>query len=507
MTLRYDNFLTPFASPALGKIDVSGLGDAARMLEQRSQYDLSRQDRLTKEANDLALEKEQAAGKNRYYDAQAETHRMAVEQAKNADQEKRARGLFDAFRKAKSPGERQAVMDELRRSGFSVEEQASDLPAVAAAPSAAPSAAPESSAPAVSAAPAYPKPPKPNRAFASALGQFMANENDATASPEAPSAEGGIDQVMGSPAAASMGRLPSMSSASTDLAAPQGKGKFLIKDKSGIVVHAFDEPVERAKSQAAIQGALSSLGVAAATDRERAAADAAAKAGGQMLDLGLQPDQAVRYALDVYGKTLNGEFKKVYPQGHGSGAAGPTKTELAVTKIEGEERNRIITRVSRDFNVKAADEVANFAQRALDKMNLATGTGDYGAFADWLKEESGKVVTDREREQFMSSAGGFTGLKNKVDRWTNGGRFDPEYMGEVRQLMETMLQSVQAQKAKASETAASEAAGSGLSPQSVDVVRGHFSGQFTAPPKGGKGPAADTRSDEDLVRSWKAGRR
>ena len=87
MTLRYDSFLTPFASPSLGKIDVSGLEDAGKMMEQRAQYDTNRQDRLAKEARDYALEQSSTEGKNRYYDAQAETHRMAMEQAKNNDME------------------------------------------------------------------------------------------------------------------------------------------------------------------------------------------------------------------------------------------------------------------------------------------------------------------------------------------------------------------------------------------------------------------------------------
>lgn len=492
-------------------------------MSDRAKYEQARQDKLAADARNYELEKLATEGKNRYYDSQAETHRMAQEQARNAATEKRASALFDSFRKAKTPVERRAVMDELQRLGYSVEEQETGLPAEAPPEAPAAEAAPaQPGSPAAPTKPARaPKTPKPNKKFMSALGQIVADESApeekfsaymddmgketglGPINKEPLVGPGALASVLGIPGAEAASGEASGASAAGDVAAPEVPaaptrgGRFVIKDKSGATVHQYDEPLERMKSQLAIKGALGAMGVAASNDRERNAVQAASVAGAQMLDLGLQPDQAVKYSLDVYNKTLNQEYRKSYPQGHGGGGGGGQ--DLKTQRFEGEERNRIITRVSRDFNVKAADEVSNFATRAIDKMNLATGTGDFGAFADWLKEESGKVVTDKEREQFMSSAGGFTGLKNKIDRWTNGGHFDPAYMGEVRGLMETILHSIEAQKAKAAEIARQEAAGSALSPGSVDVVSGHFSGKFKNQSKDN----ADTRSDEDLVRAWK----
>lgn len=496
MTLRYDSFLTPFASPALGRIDVSGLSDAAKALEQRAQYDQTRQDRLAQQAFQNQIEQSSTEGKNRYYDAQAATHRMAQEQAKDAAFEKRSQVLFDAFRKAKTPVDRQAIRDELQRLGYSVEEQSTDLPDTTLQTTAA------AEPPPVLTSKTYKNQPKPNKSFSAALGQIVADENATpTAADESTLGPGSLASVLGVPAAQAMSGEAGGASAATDIAAPPSRGgKFVIKDKSGAIVHSYDEPLERMKTQTIVNSAMGGLREAAQTDREKAAADAAVKAAAGLVDGGVDLDKAARLGLDTYKNTLQQEFKKTYPQGAGGGGGGQ---DLKTRRFEGEERNRIIGRVGRDFNVKAADEVSNFAQRALAKMDLATGTGDFAAFADWLKEESGKVVTDKEREQFMSSAGGFTGLKNKVDRWTNGGRFDPQYMAEVRGLMESMVKSIQEQKAHAADVAVGEATSSGLSPQSVDVVGGHFTGKFAT--SGQKG--ADTRSDEDLVKAWKAGRR
>jgi hypothetical protein len=496
MTLRYDSFLTPFVSPALGRIDVSALERAGQSMSDRAKYEQARLDRLAQEAKKYELDKSETEGRNKYWDMQAETHRLSQEQARGAATEKRASVLFDSFRKAKTPVERRAVMDELQRLGYDVQEQETELPA--------------EPTPAAEVAPTQPGPPattpgktpKPNKGFMSALGQIVSSENAQEAPvDESQLGKGTLASVLGIPGAEAMSGEASGASAAGEIAAPTAPtrgGRFVIKDKSGAVVHSYDEPLERMKSQMAIKGALGAMGVTATNDRERNAVQAASVAGANMLDLGLPPDQAVKYSLDVYGKTLN--EKKHGASGPGGGAGG---TDLKRDRYEGEERNRIIGRVSRDFNVKAADEVSNFAQRALDKMATDTGMGQFGAFADWLKEESGKVVTDKEREQFMSAAGGFTGLKNKIDRWTDGGKFDPAYMGELKQLMETMLQSIKAQKTKAAEIAAGEAEGSGLSQRSVDVVGGHYSGTF----KGSKPKGEDTRSDEDLVKAWKASRK
>src|SRR5262245_37326079 len=132
MSLRYDSFLTPFASPSLGRIDVSGLEQAGQMAEQRAQYEQNRLDRLEKERRDYELTKSEAEGRNRYYDMQAQTTRMGQEQAKSAATEKRTSALFDASRKAKTPADRKAIGDELQRLGIQYALEASDLPSTAA---------------------------------------------------------------------------------------------------------------------------------------------------------------------------------------------------------------------------------------------------------------------------------------------------------------------------------------------------------------------------------------
>jgi len=183
-----------------------------------------------------------------------------------------ASALFDSFRKAKTPVERRAVMDELQRLGYSVEEQETGLPGEpppAAAAEAAPSQPGSPATPGKTARPG--KAPRPNAKFSAALGQLVASEN----AQEAPVDEsslgiGGIASVLGVPAAGAMSGETGESSAAGDVAAPPAApaaptrgGRFVIKDKSGATVHQYDEPLERMKSQLAIKGALGAMGIAA----------------------------------------------------------------------------------------------------------------------------------------------------------------------------------------------------------------------------------------------------
>ena len=509
MAVSYSPFLTPFASPSLGRIDMSGIEDAAKAFEQRAQYDQTRQDRLAKEAQDYQLNKQHRDAEDQYYAQQAETHRMQVEQMKNADFEKRSNALFDAFRKAKTPTDRKAVMDELSRLGYKVEEQASDLP---------PPAPPPMSAETAPAAPPKPakgaKTPKPNKQFMAALGQIVTDENaQETPVDESQLGKGTLASVLGVPGADAASGEASGASAAGEIPAPiapQPGGKFVIKDKNGIVVHSYDEPLERARTQVLVNSAMGGLKDAARTERERSAADAAVKMAAGLVDSGTSVADAAKLGLDAYGRSLTGEFKKVYPGSGGSGGTGglPSKTALKIEGMDREQTDKIIRRVDKDGDAKKQIDGINFARRAMASLDSGSGMGDLDAFKSYLLQMSGKVVTDKEMDQFMHSEGAWAGWEKKLNEYnvSNPGRFPPEFVAPLRAMFQRFIELNSANLKQMADNARSQAQLSGLGENDQAIVYGHFTGEF---PGGGKGAGKqeDTRSDEDLVKAWKKGQK
>lgn len=527
MTLRYDSFLTPFASPALGRIDVSGLSDAGRMLEQRAQYDQNRQDRLEKEKRDYALEQSATEGRNRYFDAQAATHRMQIEQAKNADAEKRARSLFDAFRKAKTPNERRAITDELQRLGFQVEEQETEMPAESAAAPASPAQAPP--VPGATAAPKPAKgkkPPKPNPKFAAALGQIVSEEGAQEAPvDEAALGPGSLSSVLGVPGVGGTAGEMGAASAKVDIPETSARGgRFLIKDKSGATVHSYDEPLERMKSQMAIKGAMNAMGVAAVTEREKAAVEAASAAGAQMLDLGLAPDQAVRYSLDVYGKTLRQEFKLSRPDGTGGSGGGGSvmgKEERQRVGALSDDASKIIDQVARDGKMGEVSKAGLHINRGLELLKGdRSGFRDTQAMAQLLREMSGLAVTEQEYNRTVGGEGFKTLVEKALAFYTSTGGLPDETIRELKEVF-TRAQASYKRALGAMGSKAYEQVNRRLllgTPEEraaqADAARGYFTDEYGSPsapavPKGkpGGGAAAPAQSDEDLVKAWKAGRK
>jgi hypothetical protein len=479
----------------VSKVDTSGLGDMGEVFLKLGEEQKNRALREKLAADQNALEKTKIEGTNRYYDMQADTHRMLAEDRKDARREKeqgildkRMDFLRDAYRRAKTPGEKASVLDQIRSHAASMGMSFEELPSEASAP--APDVAATGSAEGKPGFTPFGPPgfktPKPNKKFAGQLGAYMASPESGASSqgPDVASAEQTVSpfpwDAVGLPGPAPEAKPK----------APAGTGRFVLKDKAGNVQQIWDEGANTSENRKAIIAMMQTR--PGDSPEEKAAAERAIQRGTEALSL-VGPEKAAQLADADYQREMAGYKKQPTQAQKGSGGpGGPTKAEFKVATIEGEERNRIIARVGRDYNAKAADETESFANMAMQKMRLATGTGDYAAFADWLKSESGKVVTDREREAFLSAAGGFTGLQNRIGRWTNNGRFDPKYMSEVQGLMEAIKNEIRAKRDRAASLARGEAERSGLSPESVDVVGGHFTGEFTGgtkAPLGARKPA------------------
>lgn len=474
MPLSYDNLLTPFASPALGRINPTALGEAGQALSDSVRQDQLRQDRLAEQQRRYELDKAGEEGKNRYYDAQAATHRMQVEEAKNSATNKRANALFDAFRKTKTPSERSLIRDELKRIGYSVEEGDTELPGQAGGPQASPSSTGGVSAAALSAT------IDPSQSAMGHIGEPGGIASGATAG------ESGVPE---------MGVLPSAAPAMPKMS--RG-GRFTIKDPTGIQVASYDEPMERMKSQLSIRGALGSMGLAATTDREKAATAAATEAGANMLDLGVDPNNAVKHAVDIYGHVLNtGEFKKTLPPGAGGGGpGGPSKTDIKILGMDREQADKIIRRTAGNYDMKATSTAVAAARQALRDLQSGEGMPDLDAFKRYLLQMSGKVVTDKEMDQFVNSTGKFNGIEQKIAQWTNEGRFPEEFKRQLGQMFQTFIENAERARKEMGDNARHQAALEGLSPDGQAVVSDFFTGDTSSTPQSaplgarGKKPAA-----------------
>ncbi len=425
MPLDYGSFLTPFASPALGRIDVSGLEDAGRMLEQRAQYDQSRADRLAKEARDYELEKQHRDASDEYYRMEAETHRMNQQNAKNAANEKRTQALFDAFRKAKTPTDRKAIMDELKRLGFTVEEQASEFQGASPVQA--------------SKAPIAPTPEK------AAMGLIDSYDMPQAKGERSALEMRNYDPVLGVAGAGAMSGEAGGATAGVDIQEPAGKGKFVIKDKSGIAVHSYDEPLELAKSRMIMNSAMGGLKEAARTDRERTAAEAAVNAAADLVPAGATLEQyatAAKFGLDMYGKAVAGQgYRRTYEPAKGGGGPASTNVPTRLALKVGDQAltayNMIHDNIAQDQAVKGANERYQSIQRGMSLLKASSegGMSEHAALKEYLNSISGKVVTDTELDKMLGSAGAWQKWLYQANQYLDSGRMPENFKRQLEGML------------------------------------------------------------------------
>lgn len=509
--ISYAPFLTPFASPALGRIDASALGQAGQLLSEGVRREQERKDRLAEQQRRFELDQSEAAGKSDYYAAQAQTHRMAVEQSKNAATEKRAQALFDAFRKSKTPQERQAVRDELQRLGFSVEETDTELPDPTAAATPAEAIASTTKAPAVAGTKV--RTPKVSKKFASALGQFMTDENEATVAPEEQSPASPFADPSGV-AATTMGAMPSAAPAVPK--ASRG-GRFVIRDKSGIQVSAYDEPAERARSQSFMRQALEARGLAATTDRERRAVDAAVVAGSNAMDLLNDPNQALKHAEDTYHRTLQQEFRpaKAGTAGAGGGGGGLGKEQRMRLGGMSDDESKIIDQVARDGKIQEVSKAGLHIQRGLDLLKGdRSGFRDTQAMAELLREMSGLAVTEQEYNRTVGGNGFKTLVEKALSFYTSTGKLPDETIRELQEVFTRAMNSYKTAKTAMGQKAYDQVKRRLLTgtPEEreaqADAARGYFTDEYSDASGGAAKPAAGggaPKSKQDELKDFLKG--
>lgn len=299
---------------------------------------------------------------------------------------------------------------------------------------------------------------------------------------------------------ASPGLPPPETLSREQMASPstKGSGRFLLKDKSGAVVDIWDQNEEKNTAKSQMLAIMQPLIGGAKTPEQKAHASEAADMAAAAAEV-VGPEKAALMAAEQYHK-LEAESAKSATVGQGqqridmkrakAGAGGGGGPSLQVRRIEDQESQQIIGRINTTYHQQAAQDNIAFAKHSLKMMDdIDNGVGDLDAFASYLKSQSGKVVTDRERGAYMNSAGFFNGMDTKVRQYTDKGRFNPEFMSNLRQIFAATLQENVKRGEDAGENAYQQAVASGMDPARAEMLRGHFTGKFASPAPRGKGPS------------------
>lgn len=470
-------FITPTAPVA--KTDYSSLGDLGDFLNKRNQFNatLDENKRQADQSADIARQKN--ADTTRYYDMQADTHRMEAEDRGAARREhnqqlaeKRVAQLRDALRKARSPAEKHAILEQIAmETGGTIEEAPNE--AVQAATAVAETQKGGA--------------PKLGGGSAAQFAAFMEKPDTAEGSPvdlgqEAPGrgAPFGPPGLFASPpgtkpaeppaAAAPPGAAPPVNVPGLNMGAfssrppsqpqaPTGSGRFILKDKEGRVQQIWDEGAESERNRQVVRQALAPY-INDPANKEMAAAAERAATSGADVAVG-HPDgikAGIEYAKSQFQKEMGGFKKEARPSKVGTGGGGvPTKLALKLNAEALTTYNTVLDNVAQQQDVKAANTRRAFATQALDHLNAASqqnsGMQELGALKDYMLVESGKTVTDKEMDQFLGSAGAWEKMKFKLAQYTSEGRMPSEFKRQLRGLLDSVRGSTKGVLGRAAQTA------------------------------------------------------
>lgn len=511
--------LTPFLMPpprpnlapvGAGAQAISGLADFQakqaqlaqenELLQQKQQ--LAEQDSAAKNA----LQALEVSGRNKYYDAQAETHRMAVDAAQkrqmNADRAK----LGEAFRKAKTPEQRQLILQEYKRLGLEHREEASDLDAQAAGG-------------ATGAETGIPAPAEPTESTM----QFYGGQNEPTdVGPNFALQQGIKKAVEGAPNTEPskeepfpwelLGMGEPKPAEAAQPAKPQGKGKHIIFDpKTGEEVLVYDEKLQKAQTEQEMQDALLPAGEGGLTPESQKASKVAAQMAAKIFDATGNREFAITQAQN-WLKGEMGQFKDRYAGGGGGVGGGGT----GLTKQQQQAEQNMNSETRQWYNsIKSGEQFTNLesskrgSELGLKLLAGPSGTEQLAGMKQYLYDISGKVVTKGEMDQLLASSGGFTSIEMFADRWLAEGQMPEKFKRNLTALLQTKLAAADAGIKETAEKARGVINGLTGDPRQGAIIYGAFTGDFSevAPkarpgkPRSGQGskapPATGAMSTEE----------
>ncbi len=388
-------FLTPYprpnlAAPTAGAGAISDLADFQANQSKTAAQQALEQEKLKNEQAQTAINKTHVEGTNAYYADQVKLHQEQLKEKEAADLQKQQDSLGAAYRKAKTPEQRQLILQAYKRTGAKVEEQASSI--------AAPGAEASSQGPDIASSMAQitGEPITPDAPFASGQGPndvFKARPTNpklagvlATeaqgATPPAPADEPFPWEMLGMGAPKPAPAPPPK---------PQGTGRTIVTDpKTGAVILDYDEPAEGKMRSDSIRTAFA--GLQTGSPEEKAAADKAINVASGYAQQTSDIEGAKTLALDLYKASLGEYKKKLVP---GQGGAGGGVDEKHAFKVE-EKVSSILKDEDTRNKYSAMKKDSELLQDA--RSLLATGSGPAQTLAavDLMRKFNGRAGNQAE---------------------------------------------------------------------------------------------------------------
>lgn len=496
--------ITPVSAPTA--TNSNAMGSLADMIAEIA----FRNKKLAEDARQAdmsnATNLEAVRGKNDYFGMEKDTHRMLAEDRATARTEKgeakqkqRLDFLQDAYRKAKTPAERQMILDQLRGHAASMNNSLEELPAEDTATDVAPTAeAPAGGKPGFTPFQAGKKAPAVNKGFAGALGAYMQTP-EATASP-AEGAEGAQPGgVNVSPFPWDALGLPKPEG-NAMAAPPKGSGRFALKDKEGNLLQTFDTNSEGDSVRASIMAAAKER--PGDTPDEKHASEMAMQRA-----TSLYPQVGAAKAADIYDQTYKAVMSEVKKRGvagaggSGAGAGGPSKAEMKLEGMDREEFHKIVNDFKGNYDVPATIKAERMAQSAVADLDRGGGMNSLNALKQYMLQMSGKVVTDREMDQFLSSTGKWNNFEMKMNQWTKAGEMPPEFKAALREMLGNFAMNASKRRLEMAQNAKESARLGGMDDSGQARVYGFFTGDYGGAPekgalrdRGKKAPAGSSGS-------------
>lgn len=414
MSFPLDLFISQGWNPSQAQYQgLKMVGDAGEMM----QNERLQQQKLVQNESQFqrthALQTEEARGKNKYYEDLIEARKQGTAEKSQEQKEKRVAVLMDAFRRAKTPRDRDLIRQELTRLGYSVEEADTELPDTTTpqAPILSPlDAAPTPQKPAGKPQP----PPKINPKFQAALAGEMAKDDDQFGLNEQPSA--------GEPAPMDWSGL-GIPTAMAPQEKPKRGGRFTIRDNKGDLAMTYDEPAERQKSRMAVSSVLTPLIGQASNPEEKAAAQVATDAASNAIDAGFSMQEAAKFGADIYHKEM-GRFKtEKRPGAVGTGGGGGmSRQEQSRKESSFDNTLNVVKEARAEEAVVKAREAASHADQIADLLSSDDPFQNRAALMEHLHSLIGSAQTKSETDNALGGAGKTNLLMMRINEWTDGGR-------------------------------------------------------------------------------------
>lgn len=307
--------------------------------------------------------------------------------------------------------------------------------------------------------------------------------------------------------------------------ATKGSGRYILKDKSGNVIDIWDSKAEEQQTRNQVMGFMAPLIGHAKTPQQKANAQEAADIAASAVET-YGPQKAAEIGAANYFKLEKddqenarvgqGQQRIDNKKGGKGGVAAPgikSKEEMALDKEANDYVDKTIKTVNLGYDAKDSRKAMQVSAAAVAKLDDAlknpSGMMQLAALKDYMLSVSGKVVTDREMDQFLGSEGVWNEVKSKVAKYTDSGQMPPEFAQKLRSMLLQAASQRASQLKSAGDTVTQQILlAEGYTPEMKQRMaakaRGYFTGSYDAPAGPTKSGAPKSGGDDEAARRRKA---